>query len=83
MDKDKFQNISDDVLLKEQKKLKNLNKIYGVVLLLLLVSSIYLGLKKGNFTMIAVCLGLFSIFVVNIQALRDFKKEIKKRNLGS
>ncbi|SFH98027.1 hypothetical protein [Halpernia frigidisoli] len=83
MDKDKFQNISDDVLLKEQKKLKNLNKIYGIVLLLLLVSSIYLGLKKGNFTMIAVCLGLFSIFVVNFQSLRDFKKEVEKRNLGS
>ena len=82
MAQEKFENISDAVLLKEQKKLKNLNKIYGIVLLLLFATSIYLSVSKGNFTMVAVCLGLFSIFVVNFQSLRDFKKEVTKRNLS-
>lgn len=82
MTKGKFENISDEVLLKEQQKLKNLNTIYGIVLLLLFATSIYLGVKKGKFTMVAVCLGLFSIFVVNFQSLRDFKKEVIKRKLN-
>ena len=81
MEKDKFENVSDAVLLKEQNKLKNLNTIYGVVLLLLFATAIYLGITKGKFTLVAVCLGLFSIFVVNFQSLRDFKKEVEKRNL--
>lgn len=82
MKKDQFENVSDAVLLKEQKKLKNLNTVYGVVLLSLFVVAIYLSVNKGNFTMVAVCLGLFSIFVVNVQSLRDFKKEIVKRKLN-
>jgi hypothetical protein len=81
MEKDKFYNVSDSVLLKEQKKLKNLNTTYGIVLLFLFATSIYLGVTKGKFTLVAVCLGLFSIFVVNFQSLRDFKKEVAKRNL--
>ena len=81
MEPGKFENVSDGVLLKEQKKLKNLNKIYGILLLVLFAISIYLGITKGNFTLVAVCLGLFSIFVVNFQSLRDFKKEVEKRSL--
>ncbi|MGS0747217.1 hypothetical protein [Halpernia sp. GG3] len=82
MTKGKFENISDGVLLKEQKKLQKLNAVYGIVLLLLFATAIYLSVSKGNFTMVAVCLGLFSIFVVNVQSLRDFKKEIVKRKLN-
>ena len=82
MTKGKFENISNEVLLKEQKKLKSLNTIYGIVLLVLFAISIYLSVSKGNYTMVAVSLGLFSIFVVNVQSLRDFKKEVIKRKLN-
>ncbi|WP_417429762.1 hypothetical protein [Halpernia sp.] len=64
MEKNKFENVSNEELLKEQKKLKSLNKIYGIVLFMLLITAIYLAISKSNFTIVAVFLALFSIFIV-------------------
>lgn len=82
MQKNQFENVSDDTLLKEQKKLKNLNKIYGIVLIFIFFAAIYLAFAKEKFAMVIVCTGLFSIYVVNHQSLNDFKKEVAKRNLN-
>lgn len=81
MAKEKFENVSDTELLTEQKKLKKLNKIYGIILSVFFLISIYLGFTKGNFTMVAVCIALFSIYIVNIQSLKDFKKEVEMRKI--
>lgn len=83
MEKDKYKGVSDEELLIEQKKLQKLNTVYGVIMIILFFASVYLGITKQNYTMVFICLGLFSIFFVNINSLKDFKKEIKKRNLRS
>lgn len=83
MTENQFENVSDAVLLKEQKKLKNLNKIYGIILLIIFMLSLYFAFTKSNFTMVAICLALFSIYIVNYQSLKDFKTEVETRNLKS
>lgn len=81
MDQPKLSGISDEALLKNEKKAKALILIFAVTLILLFITTALLTIKKGFTPLIATPIALLPILILLLKNRNDLKKEIKARNL--
>ncbi|OIV41900.1 redox-active disulfide protein 2 [Flavobacterium johnsoniae] len=77
--KKKFNEMSSEELLKNEKSLKAVTYIFGIVLLLLFVLNIYLAFIKGFSAANVIPLALLPIFILNMNTLKEIKKELESR----
>ncbi|MCP9752062.1 hypothetical protein [Ferruginibacter sp. HRS2-29] len=73
--------ISDQELLRNEKLLKTLIPVFITALVILFVSSIFLGLRKGFSALSVVPVALLPVLIINIKSRQEIRKEIKARNL--
>lgn len=81
MSKKNLSELSNEELLKNEKSLKTITSMLGGAVFLLFIVNIFLAFKKGFSTMGVIPIALLPIVIVNINSLKEMKKEIKSRNL--
>lgn len=77
--KKNFSEMSNEELIKTQKSLKIVTYLFGVVLLLLFGLNIYLVANKGFNASNIIPIALLPIFILNMNTLKEMKKELKAR----
>ncbi|AXB56554.1 redox-active disulfide protein 2 [Flavobacterium fluviale] len=77
--KKNFSEMSNEELIKTQKSLKIVTYLFGVVLLLLFGLNIYLVANKGFNASNVIPIALLPIFILNMNTLKEMKKELKAR----
>lgn len=77
----KLTEISNEELLKDEKKIKSLLLVFGGVLILLFITVILSMIKKGFSSLIVTPLALLPILIICLNNWNELKKEIKSRNL--
>ncbi|WP_316804442.1 redox-active disulfide protein 2 [Pedobacter nototheniae] len=78
---DKIAEISNEELIKTERKIKGLTLVFTGVLIVLFTVNILLTVKKGFSAIIVIPIALLPILVININSWSKLKKEIKRRNL--
>ncbi|WP_238568013.1 redox-active disulfide protein 2 [Flavobacterium sp. ASV13] len=71
--------MSTEELIKNQKALKTVNTIFGVVLLMLFALNIFIIFMKGFSAMNVVPIALLPILFLNLNNLKEIKKELDSR----
>ena len=77
--KKKFNEMTSEELIKNEKSLKAVTYIFGVALVLLFVHNIYLAINKGFSAANVIPLALLPIFILNMNTLKEIKKELESR----
>lgn len=77
----KYIDMSDEELLKNYKLIKNINAMLAGMLLFLLVINIFLAFKNGFSVLSTVPVALLPIFIININNIKEIKKELTSRNI--
>jgi len=75
----KFSEMTTEELIKNQKTLKTVNTIFAVVLLMLFSLNVYIVLRKGFSAMNVVPVALLPILFLNINNLKEIKRELESR----
>lgn len=75
----KFSEMTTEELIKKQKTLKTVNSIFAVVLLMLFALNVYIVLRKGFSAMNVVPVALLPILFLNINNLKEIKRELESR----
>jgi len=75
----KFSEMTTEELIKNQKTLKTVNTIFAVVLLMLFALNVYIVLRKGFSAMNVVPIALLPILFLNLNNLKEIKKELDSR----
>lgn len=79
----KISEMSNEELLKNEKVIKTITALFGGTLLFLFIITIFLNIIKKEFNPLTIIpIALFSIFIININSLKEIKKEKEKRNLN-
>lgn len=78
----KYTQMSDEELLKSQKSIKTITALLAGMLLFLFSINIFLAFKKGFSTLNAVPIALLPIVIININTLKEIKKELNSRNIS-
>ncbi|MGC4057974.1 MAG: hypothetical protein QM743_07605 [Chitinophagaceae bacterium] len=73
--------MSDEMLLKQEKAVKTGVYVLSVALLILLLIQIILLTRRGFTATIAIPFALIPIVLVNVRTHKELQAEIKKRNL--
>ncbi len=81
MNNPKFTPVTDEALLKNEKKAKALILVFAVTLAILFITTALLTIKKGFTPLIATPVALLPILILLFKNRNDLKKEIKARNL--
>lgn len=81
MKPNKFAAVSNEALVKNEKKVKALTLVFGGVLLLLFVTTLVLTVKKGFTPLIVTPIALLPLLIVSLNNWNDMKKEIRSRNI--
>lgn len=76
-----FTELSNEELLKNEKTLKTITIMLAGAVFILFIINIFLAFKKGFSALTVVPIALLPIVIVNINSLKEVKKEIKSRNL--
>jgi len=74
-----FDEMTTEELIKTQKSLKTVTYLFGVVLLLLFGLNIFLVANKGFSASNVIPIALLPIFILNMNTLREMKKELESR----
>lgn len=77
----KLAEISNEDLIKNEKKVKGLTLVFAGVLIVLFTVNILTSLKKGFSAVTIIPIALLPILIININSWKELKKEIKRRNL--
>ena len=78
----KFTEMSNEELLKSQKTIKTVTSIFAGMLMFLIAINIFLAFKKGFSALNVVPVALLPIFIININTLKEIKKELNSRNIS-
>lgn len=81
MNSKKLNEMSNQELLKQQKLLRVITYMLAGMLLLLFALTTFLSLKKGFSALSVVPIALMPIVILNLNSLKEIKKELKSRNL--
>jgi len=81
MNSKKLNEMSNEELLKQQKLLRVITYMLAGILLLLFTLTTFLSLKKGFSALSVVPIALMPIVILNLNNLKEIKKELKSRNL--
>lgn len=81
MSKKSLSELSDEELLKNAKTVKMITSMLAGAIFLLFIINIFLAFKKGFSAMSVIPIALLPIVLVNVNSLKEMKKEIKARNL--
>jgi hypothetical protein len=73
--------ISNEELLKNEKKMKALTAVFAGVLIILFATTILVTLKRGFSALVVTPIALLLLFSVTFNSWNELKKEIKSRNL--
>lgn len=73
--------MSNDELIKNEKKLKALTLVFAGILIVSFVTILILRMRKDFSPVIATPIALFPLLIVLINNWNELKKEIKSRNL--
>ncbi|CAI9687649.1 MULTISPECIES: hypothetical protein [Elizabethkingia] len=79
MKNENFSDLSTEDLLKRQKTIKPLTIILIGTLVILLVLSIFITIKKGFTALLVVPFALSPIAILNLNNLKSIQKEINSR----
>ncbi|MDX8567304.1 redox-active disulfide protein 2 [Elizabethkingia sp. HX XZB] len=79
MENENFSDLSTEDLLKRQKTIKPLTIILIGTLVILLVLSIFITIKKGFTALLVVPFALSPIAILNLNNLKSIQKEINSR----
>lgn len=79
MKSNKFNEMSTEELLKNEKSLKTVTYIFAVILTFLFIINIYIALHKGFSATQVIPLALLPILILNLNTLKEIKKELKSR----
>lgn len=79
MKSNKFQDMSREALLKQQKTAKFLTGLLVGGLLTLFAINIYLGITKGFSSVVAIPFALLPIVVLNVNNLKQIEQELANR----
>jgi len=74
-----FDEMTTEELIKTQKSLKTVTYLFGVVLLLLFGLNVFLVANKGFSASNVIPIALLPIFILNMNTLREMKKELESR----
>lgn len=77
--KKNFSDMTSEELVKTQKSLKTVTYLFGVVLLLLFGLNIFLIANKGFSASNVIPIALLPIFIMNMNTLKEMKKELESR----
>lgn len=78
----KYAEMSNEELLKSQKSIKTVTALLAGMLLFLFAINIFLAFKKGISALGAVPIALLPILIININTLKEIKKELNSRNIS-
>ncbi|RZK57782.1 MAG: redox-active disulfide protein 2 [Pedobacter sp.] len=81
MSKKNLSELSDEELLKNAKTVKMITSMLAGAIFLLFIINIFLAFKKGFSSLSVIPIALLPIVLININSLKEMKKEIKSRNL--
>ncbi|WP_316772763.1 redox-active disulfide protein 2 [Pedobacter frigiditerrae] len=81
MSKKNLSQLSDEELLKNEKIVKTVTGMLAGAIFVLFVINIFLAFKKGFSSLSVIPIALLPIALLNINSLKEIKKEIKSRNL--
>ena len=81
MKKQLLKEMSNEELLKKEKLLKVFTYTFVGVLVALFLMNIYLSKKTGSSTSLIVPFALFPILIINMNSLKEIKKEISSRKI--
>ncbi|AQX84852.1 redox-active disulfide protein 2 [Elizabethkingia bruuniana] len=79
MKNENFSDLSTEDLLKRQKTIKPLTILFIGTLVVLLVLSIFITIKKGFTALLVVPFALSPIAILNLNNLKSIQKEINSR----
>ncbi|WP_278554832.1 redox-active disulfide protein 2 [Elizabethkingia bruuniana] len=79
MKNENFSDLSTEDLLKRQKTIKPLTILFIGTLVVLLVLSIFISIKKGFTALLVVPFTLSPIAILNLNNLKSIQKEINSR----
>lgn len=82
MSNKKYTEMSDEELLKSQKSIKTITALLAGMLLFLFAINIFLAFKKGFSALSVVPIALLPIVIININTLKEIKKELNSRNIS-
>ena len=77
----KLADISNEELVKEEKKAKSLTLVFVGILLILFAVTIFSIIRNGFSALVATPVALLLLLVVILNNWNEVKKEIKSRNL--
>ncbi|WP_026730661.1 hypothetical protein [Flavobacterium denitrificans] len=75
----KFNEMSTEELIKNQKTLKTVNTIFAIALCILFALNIFIIYNKGFSAMSVVPIALLPILFLNLNNLKEIKKELETR----
>lgn len=81
MKPNKFAAVSNEVLIKNEKKVKALTLVFGGVLLILFATTLALTIKKGFTPLIVTPIALLPLLIVSLNNWNEMKKEIRSRSI--
>ncbi|OKS88242.1 hypothetical protein [Mucilaginibacter polytrichastri] len=81
MTKKTLSDLSNEELLKNEKKIKAITLVFAGLLLVLFFALLLLSVKKGISVLIVTPIALLPLLIVLLNNWNDLKKEIKLRNI--
>ncbi|WP_131536756.1 redox-active disulfide protein 2 [Pedobacter nototheniae] len=81
MTDNKLAGISNEELIKNEKKAKGLTLVFTGVLIVLFTVNTITCLKNGFSAVTIVPIALLPVLIININSWKELKKEIKRRDL--
>lgn len=78
----RYAEMSNEELLKSQKSIKVVTGLLAGMLLFLFAINIFLAFKKGFSALNVVPVALLPIVFINMNTLKEIKKELNSRNIS-
>ncbi|WP_078769277.1 redox-active disulfide protein 2 [Elizabethkingia meningoseptica] len=80
MKKESWSSLSTEDLNQKQKSIKSLTTMLIVTLIALFLISLFISLKKGFTPLLVIPIALLPVVSMNLNNLKNIKKEIDSRN---
>jgi hypothetical protein len=81
MENKKLTELSNEELLKSEKKMKGIVPAFGGILLISFAATFFLIFQKGFSALIVTPIALLPVFVITLNNWKAMKKEIKARGI--
>jgi hypothetical protein len=81
MENKKITEISNEELIKNEKRMRSIISAFGGILLISFAATIFLSFQKGFSAFVVTPIALLPVFIISVNNWKEMKKEIKSRNL--